>query len=103
MTDKTKDDTGTTEETITLTRAELDAALADRDKRANMSDDEKRVRSIVSDEVRSTLRDELPKALSSIFTDDDGDGDDADRSQDTGGGGGSKLGDKISDFLGIKS
>lgn len=74
-TDKEKDkDKG--EEKISLTRKELEAILADRDREAKMPDDERRVRGIVRDEVGRTLEDKLPKILSDLFTDEGEPGDD---------------------------
>lgn|SRR5574337_390282 len=86
------------EERITLTRAELDAYLSEREREAKMPEDEKRIRSIVRDEVGKGIREALPKALSDIFEDEgnEGPGD----KQAPGGAGKSKTGSLIDSFLG---
>ena len=62
------------DEELTLTRGELDALLERRDKRAKMDDDEKRVRSIV--------RDEMEDALGAFFSfEDSGEGGEGKRKQ----------------------
>lgn len=58
------------DEQITMTKGELETMLADRDKRAKMTDEEKQIRSIVREEVGSTL----DEKLSAFFDLDGGDG-----------------------------
>jgi hypothetical protein len=45
-----------TDEKLTLTKDELEAMLADRERRGKMSDEEKAIRQIVREESESTVR-----------------------------------------------
>ena len=47
------------DEQVTMTKGELEAMLADRDKRSKMTDEEKQIRAIVREEVGSTLDEKL--------------------------------------------
>lgn len=44
------------EEKVSLTKAELETMLADREKRGKMTDEEKAIRAIVAEESESTVR-----------------------------------------------
>lgn len=84
------------DEKISISRKELSDLLAERDREAKMSDDEKRIRSIVRDETGRTLEDKLPKILSDLFTDDSEPGDE----QEPGDTGKQKVSGLIEQFLG---
>lgn len=51
------------EEKVSLTKAELETMLADREKRGKMTDEEKAIRAVVADETESTIR----KVLGEFF------------------------------------
>lgn len=85
------------DEKISISRKELSDLLAERDREAKMSDDEKRIRSIVRDETGRSLEEKLPKILSDLFTDDESAPGDEQEPGDTGK---QKVSGIIEQFLG---
>lgn len=80
MVEKEKED-----EELTLTRAQLKAMLDERDRTAKMGDEEKRIRSIIREEVGATLKDALPGIFEGLF-EDEGTPGDKQKPGDTGKG-----------------
>jgi len=60
------------QETVTLSKAELESLLADRERKAKMPDDEKRLRAIIRDETAGILREQLDELFSAEDDDDEG-------------------------------
>ncbi len=67
-----KDDERDDEE-VTLTKAELKAMLDERDKTAKMGNEERRIRSIIREEVEGAMRKSLPGIFEGLFEDEPGD------------------------------